>query len=70
METLDDALARARAAIADALAATRRPVIVGHQGILRIVLIALGELEPGDYFGMRLQEAEPIAVPEPVLANP
>ena len=70
METLDDALARARAAIADALAATRRPVIVGHQGILRIVLIALGELEPGDYFGMRLQEAEPIAIPEPVLADP
>ena len=67
MEPLDAALARARAAIADALAAARRPVIVGHQGILRIVLIALGELERADYFRRRLQEAEPIAVDDPAV---
>jgi hypothetical protein len=43
-------------------------VIVGHQGILRIVLIALGELAPGDYFTLRLHEAEPIAVEAPSIA--
>ena len=68
MEPLGDALARARAATADALAACARPVIVGHQGILRIVLIALGELEPQDYFTRRLHEADPIAVHAPAIA--
>jgi probable phosphoglycerate mutase len=68
MEPLADALARARAATADALAACERPVIVGHQGILRIVLIALGELEPQDYFTRRLHEADPIVVASPALA--
>lgn len=67
MEPLDAALARARAAIADALAAAQCPVIVGHQGILRVVLIALGELERADYFRRRLQEAEPIAVDDPAV---
>jgi probable phosphoglycerate mutase len=69
MEPLADALERARAATADALAGARRPVIVGHQGILRIVLIALGELEPGDYFGRRLHEAEPIAIEAPRITG-
>ena len=68
MESLDDALQRARAATADALAAAQRPVIVGHQGILRIVLIALGELDHADYFGRRLHEAEPIVVDDPAIA--
>jgi broad specificity phosphatase PhoE len=68
MEPLDDALRRARAATADALAQAHRSVIVGHQGILRIVLIALGELAPGDYFTKRLHEAEPLAVDDPQLA--
>jgi broad specificity phosphatase PhoE len=67
MESLGDALERARAAIADALAAAQRPVIVGHQGILRIVLIALGELAPQDYFTLRLHEAEPVVVEAPAL---
>lgn len=66
-EPLSDALVRARAATADALAAHDHPVIVGHQGILRIVLIALGEIEPGDYFGTRLHEADPIAVHAPAV---
>ena len=65
MEPLADALGRARAATADALAAHQHPVIVGHQGILRIVLIALGQIAPGDYFATRLHEAEPLVVTEP-----
>ena len=68
MEPLADALQRARAATADALAACERPVIVGHQGILRIVLVALGELAPQDYFTLRLHEADPIAVQAPAIA--
>ncbi len=68
MEPLADALDRARAATADVLAAARRPVIVGHQGILRIVLVALGELAPEDYFARRLREAEPILVEAPAIA--
>ncbi len=67
MEPLPQALARARAATSDALAAHEHPVLVGHQGILRIVLIALGEIEPGDYFATRLREAEPIAVARPAV---
>ncbi len=66
-EPLTDALTRARAATEEALAAHDHPVIVGHQGILRIVLIALGEIEPGDYFHTRLAEADPIAVDAPVV---
>jgi len=65
METLPAALERARAATADALAAHEHPVIVGHQGILRIVLIALGELAPGDYFTLRLHEAAPVVIARP-----
>ncbi len=67
MEPLADALARARAATADALAAHEHPVIVGHQGILRIVLVALGQIAPEDYFGTRLHEAEPIVVGNPAV---
>ena len=67
MESLPDALERARAATADVLAAARRPAIVGHQGILRIVLIALGELAPEDYFTLRLHEAQPLLVRSPAL---
>lgn len=67
MEPLCDALERARAATAEALAAHEHPVIVGHQGILRIVLVALGEIAPGDYFATRLREAEPIVVPAPAI---
>jgi probable phosphoglycerate mutase len=68
MEPLADALRRAGAAAADAIATCERPVIVGHQGILRIVLIALGELAPDDYFSRRLREAEPIVVGAPAIA--
>jgi probable phosphoglycerate mutase len=67
MEPLPQALARARAATADALDAHEHPVIVGHQGILRIVLVALGEIEPGDYFATRLYEAEPVVVEDPAV---
>ena len=67
MEPLPDALARARAATAEALQAHEHPVIVGHQGILRIVLVALGEIAPDDYFRTRLNEAEPIVVEAPAV---
>jgi broad specificity phosphatase PhoE len=67
MEPLADALERARAATADALASHAHPVIVGHQGILRVVLVALGRIEPGDYFATRLHEAEPLVVARPSL---
>jgi broad specificity phosphatase PhoE len=65
MEPLPDALARARAATADALAAHEHPVLVGHQGILRVVLVALGEIAPEDYFHTRLREAHPVVVERP-----
>lgn len=67
MEPLPDALLRARAATADALAAHEHPVLVGHQGILRIVLVALGQIEPGDYFQTRLNEAEPLVISDPAV---
>ena len=68
MEPLGDALQRARDAIADVLAAHESPVVVGHQGILRIVLVALGAIAPGEYFQTRLQEAQPIVVEHPAVA--
>ena len=68
MEPLAVALDRARAATADALAAHAHPVIVGHQGILRIVLVALGQIAPEAYFETRLQEAHPLVVARPAIA--
>jgi probable phosphoglycerate mutase len=62
MEPLGDALARARLATADALAAAACPVIVGHQGILRLVLVALGRIAPADYFQTRIEEADPMLI--------
>jgi broad specificity phosphatase PhoE len=69
METLPAALARASAATAEALRDFAHPVLVGHQGILRIVLIALGELAPQDYFSRRLQEAEPVTIARPAIVR-
>ncbi|MDX6690998.1 MAG: 2,3-bisphosphoglycerate-dependent phosphoglycerate mutase [Solirubrobacteraceae bacterium] len=68
-EQLGDALVRARAATEDALESAQLPVLVGHQGILRIVLIALGRLAPEDYFKQRLTEATPIAIDDPQIAD-
>jgi probable phosphoglycerate mutase len=67
MEPLGDALARARRATADALAAHDCPVLVGHQGILRLVLVALGRIEPAAYFSTRLDEADPIEIVGPAV---
>jgi hypothetical protein len=64
------ALARARDATAGALAACELPAIVGHQGILRLVLVALGELAPEDYFSRRLHEADPIVIEAPSVVGP
>ncbi len=69
MEPLGEALLRARSATADAIAAHDCPVLVGHQGILRLVLVALGRIEPGDYFSTRLDEARPIEVIEPAVTD-
>jgi len=69
MEPLADALERASAATADVLAAHEHPVIVGHQGILRIVLVALGQMAPGDYFTIRLHEAQPTVVEAPAISR-
>jgi broad specificity phosphatase PhoE len=70
MEPLPVALERASAATADALDACEHPVLVAHQGILRIVLIAIGELAPEDYFSRRLREAEPIVISAPAVVAP
>ncbi|HZA89010.1 MAG TPA: histidine phosphatase family protein [Solirubrobacterales bacterium] len=59
MEPLDHALERARSAAVDAVADARRPLLVAHQGILRLVLIALGQIGRDQYFETRLPEAEP-----------
>ena len=67
MEPLPAALERASAATADALEACEHPVLVGHQGILRIVLIALGQLAPQEYFTRGLQEAEPVVIDAPAV---
>jgi broad specificity phosphatase PhoE len=65
MEPLGDALERARVATGEAIAAHDCPVLVGHQGILRLVLVALGRIEPADYFSTRLDEARPIEILDP-----
>ncbi len=67
-EPLTKALDRARSATADVIAAGGCPLIVGHQGILRLVLAALGQIEPDDYFKTRLEEADPIEIDRPALA--
>ena len=68
-EPLPKALERARSATGEAIAAARCPVIVGHQGILRLVLAALGRIEPDDYFKTRLDEAETIEIAGPAVAR-
>jgi probable phosphoglycerate mutase len=68
MEPLGDALARARSATHDAVAASACPVLVGHQGILRLVLVALGRFEASEYFSVRLSEADPMEIAEPAVA--
>lgn len=69
-EPLVEALERARDVTTEAVAGCRCPVLVGHQGILRLVLVALGRIEPDDYFDTRLQEAEPIEIASPTVAPP
>lgn len=61
-EPLSTALERASSVTTDAIAGCRRPVLVAHQGILRLVLVALGRLEPVEYFATRLEEAEPFEI--------
>lgn len=70
MEPLGDALARAREAAAEAIAAHDCPVLVAHQGILRLVLVALGRIAPADYFATRLDEAEPVEILNPTVVEP
>lgn len=68
MEPLGDALVRARAAVSDAIASSHCPLLVAHQGILRLVLVALGQVEPGDFFSVRLSEGEVMEIEEPLRA--
>jgi len=69
MEPLERALERATRATSEALATSRCPVLVGHQGILRLVLVALGRIEPSAFFSTRLQEAEPMEIVDPAVAR-
>jgi broad specificity phosphatase PhoE len=62
MEPLEQGLARAGAAAEDAIAAHSRPLLVAHQGILRLVLIAIGDVPRDDYFKTVIPEAEPLEV--------
>jgi broad specificity phosphatase PhoE len=65
MEVLEDALARVRSAAEDALAASNCPLLVAHQGTLRLVLIALGQIRRDQYFETLIPEAEPLEVTAP-----
>jgi ribonuclease H / adenosylcobalamin/alpha-ribazole phosphatase len=62
MEPLEEALARAEAAVEATIDSYSRPLLVAHQGILRLVLIALGRISREQYFETRIPEAEPIEV--------
>ena len=70
MERLPEALARARDAAEEAIQDSRCPVIVGHQGILRLVLVALGGIDASEYFTTRFEEAEPIRIDRPSVVPP
>lgn len=68
-EPLTAALERARAATGEMLATHERPVLVGHQGILRMVLVALGQIDGADYFDTRFEEAVPMEIASPRIAD-
>ena len=70
MEPLPEAFARARDATSEAIATARCPVIVGHQGILRLVLVALGGIDASEYFTTRFEEAAPLLIDSPSVAQP
>lgn len=70
MEPLPEALARATDATSEAIATARCPVIVGHQGILRLVLVALGGIDASEYFTTRFEEAAPRLIDSPSVAQP
>ena len=69
MEPLDEALERASSVTSEALAAFECPALVGHQAILRLVLVALGRVEPSAYFSTRLQEAEAMEIVTPAVVR-
>lgn len=68
VESLATALERVTEATGEVLANSGCPVIVAHQGILRVVLMALGELNAADYFKVLFSEAEPLKIDSPVVA--
>lgn len=67
VEPLADALARVAGAVGRAMDGGARPVVVAHQGILRLVLMAVGRMAPSDYFATPFAEAEPMEIPAPAL---
>jgi broad specificity phosphatase PhoE len=62
MEPLEQALSRARSAAEEAIEGSSRPLLVAHQGILRLVFVALDRIRREEYFETRIPEAEPIEV--------
>lgn len=62
VESLATALERVREVTGEVLANSGCPVIVAHQGILRVVLMALGQLDGADYFKVRFAEADPLEI--------
>ncbi len=69
VEPLAAALERATEVTAEVVGAGRCPVIVGHQGILRLVLVALGQMGLDDYFNVRFGEAQPRKIDSPLVAS-
>lgn len=65
VEPLADALARASEVTAEIVAGARCPAIVAHQGILRLVLASLGQIDPSQYFNIRFDEAQPVEITSP-----
>jgi broad specificity phosphatase PhoE len=62
MEPLEEALSRAEAAVEEAIDSSSRPLLVAHQGILRLVFVALDRIRREEYFETQIPEAEPIEV--------
>lgn len=69
VEPLADALVRMTQVTRRAVDGGGRPVLVSHQGVLRLVLIALGRLDAGDYFATEFVEAEPLEILAPRLVG-
>ena len=68
-EPLAEGLERVRAAVCDAIEASECPLLVAHEGCLRLALISLGHAQPDDYFNTRLGVGEAVEISAPSLAS-